>query len=133
VPRPMASPRPASSDVLAVCPLRALQADGARWVQDGVALIREGDRVYAFEELCPHAGANLVEGEVRRGALSCPQHRARFRLSDGKVLSGPSKRPLVCYDVEQSGEDLLVRPRVPAVAPAGWVHRLRAWLSAQRT
>jgi nitrite reductase/ring-hydroxylating ferredoxin subunit len=124
VPRPMASPRPASSDVLAVCPLLDLQADGARWVQDGIALVREGNRVFAFEEHCPHAGADLVEGRVRRGVIHCPQHRARFRLSDGTSLSGPSKRPLVCYDVEQSGEDLLVRPRVPAVAPAGWVQRL---------
>ncbi len=117
---------PASSpqDVVAVCPLEALRDEGARWCQDGVALVRAGGRVHAFEDRCPHAGASLAEADVRHGTVSCSRHEARFRLADGKALSGPAKRALRCYDVEQVGDTLLVRRRMSSPAPAGTVRRL---------
>jgi 3-phenylpropionate/trans-cinnamate dioxygenase ferredoxin subunit len=103
-----------ASDVVAVCPLRAVAGEGAGWVQDGVAVVRRQGQLYAFEELCPHAAVSLVEGQVRHGELRCPLHGGRFRLRDGRVVAGPAERALVCYDVEEAGEQLLVRRREQA-------------------
>lgn len=119
----MTAPVSPPADVLAVCPLLALQRDGDRWVDQGIAVVRRGGRLYAFAEACPHGGASLADGEIRRGAVSCPRHAARFRLRDGKSLSGPARRPLACYDLEEAGSGLLVRPRAAAPAERG----LRGW------
>ena len=117
-----------TGDVVAVCPLAALREEGARWAQDGVALVRQGGRVYAFEDTCPHLQVSLVDADVSRGAVSCPAHGGRFRLADGKRLAGPSPRPLTCFDVEQSGEDLLVRPRAGVPAALPWWVRVAGWV-----
>ena len=50
-------------------------------------LIRRNARVIGFEGLCPHQKARLVFGTVDETWLHCPQHQARFRLSDG--VCGP--------------------------------------------
>lgn len=124
------SPRPASTEpqrlpavtsdaeVVAVCPLAEVQAEGARWVGAGVAVVRHGGALHAFQERCPHAAASLAEGALHHGQVTCPHHGARFRLRDGKVLSGPARRDLRCYDVEEVGDEGLVRPRTgPAPRP----------------
>jgi len=120
-----------SAEVVAVCPLAALRDDGARWVQDGVAVVREGGHLYAFEQACPHAGASLAEGRLRGGSISCPQHGGRFRLRDGQVLAGPPRRPLLCYDVEEDGLTVLVRARqAPVPGQDHWLRRLARRLRA---
>jgi 3-phenylpropionate/trans-cinnamate dioxygenase ferredoxin subunit len=117
-----------ASDVVTVCPLRAVASEGASWVQDGVAVVRRQGHLYAFEELCPHAGVSLVEGQVRHGELRCPLHGGRFRLRDGRVVAGPAERALVCFDLQESGDSLLVRRRSPTVPRAGLRDRLRRLL-----
>ena len=107
----MTLPASAPTDVVAVCPLAALQQDGDSWAADGVVLVRHRGRVHGFEDTCPHAGASLAGAEVRRGAVTCPMHRARFRLSDGAPVAGPVRDRLHCFDVEQAGDALLVRRR----------------------
>jgi len=61
---------------------------GALVEVDGVevALFREGGSVHALEATCPHRGASLAFGEVRRGVVYCPLHAWAFRLSDGTCL-----------------------------------------------
>lgn len=63
-------------------------------VIDGIALVRDGRQVHAFPAACPHGAASLAEGAVRGGAVTCPRHGARFRLRDGRVLAGPTRKPL---------------------------------------
>jgi nitrite reductase/ring-hydroxylating ferredoxin subunit len=118
---------------VAVCPLAALQGEGARWSQDGVAVVRRQGRLHAFEDSCPHGGVSLSEGEVRGGAVRCPRHGARFRLSDGTVLRGPATRALTCFDVAQTPAGVVVRTRLrPPEPPRRWWQRvgqrLRSWI-----
>ena len=59
-----------------------------RWV--GIFSTEEG--IFAIDAMCPHAGANLAKGVVCSGAVSCPVHHWRFRLSDGVYLDANEPR-----------------------------------------
>ena len=56
----------------------------------GVALVN--GQVAAFRDICPHAGARLSGGKIRRGRIFCPVHGAPFSLDDGACLS-PQRYP----------------------------------------
>lgn len=109
-----------------VCPLAALASDGDRWTGDGVTVVRDRGRLHAFAEQCPHGGASLAGAPVHRGVVTCPRHGARFRLSDGTALSGPTRTPLPCFDVADAGAGVLLLPRERRPRRS-----LRAWLSAR--
>ncbi len=46
-------------------------------------LYRDGDRYFAAQRRCPHAGFDLAEGFVSRGFLVCPLHLWRFATDTG--------------------------------------------------
>ena len=54
-----------------------------------IAVFREGDQVYAIDDMCPHAGASLAGGFVENGIVTFPWHYWRFRLSDGAWADNP--------------------------------------------
>lgn len=64
-----------------------------------VILLRQGDRVFAYHNECPHQGRNLdyVPGKfmVRDGTIMCAAHGAMFAVSSGDCLSGPCSNGLV--------------------------------------
>ena len=59
-------------------------------------MIRQSGQALLFLNRCPHAGhaLELISGEIwnaNRTKLVCSSHHARFRLEDGKCVSGPCK------------------------------------------
>jgi nitrite reductase/ring-hydroxylating ferredoxin subunit len=52
-----------------------------------IAISRSGERLYAFDDLCPHSGARLGLGRTAKGVVSCPLHGAKFDLATGVCLS----------------------------------------------
>lgn len=81
----------AESDVPATGGLRAVLSGRP------VALFRDGARVVAFEDACPHAGAPLSAGVCRDGEVVCSWHGFRFDASTGacRLYDGaPSATPL---------------------------------------
>ncbi|MEG3124215.1 Rieske (2Fe-2S) protein [Sphingomonas sp. GB1N7] len=79
---------------------------------------------HAFNDRCPHAAAMLSGGRVRRGAVMCPLHGARFDLTNGACLGGayPALRSFPCRvtdgqievavpDAAPGMEDLPIVPR----------------------
>jgi len=48
-----------------------------------IAVFRDNGSFYAINDFCPHMGASLSDGHVEDGAVMCPWHAWRFRLSDG--------------------------------------------------
>jgi nitrite reductase/ring-hydroxylating ferredoxin subunit/uncharacterized membrane protein len=67
-----------------------------------VVLARTGERVCAISATCPHAGGPLDEGTFERGVVQCPWHGSRFRLCDGRVLTGPATVDAPRYEVRVS-------------------------------
>lgn len=59
---------------------RTLRLKGIR-----IAIFRKDDRFYAVDAICPHAGADLGSGRLRRGQVICPDHGWRFDLVTGQM------------------------------------------------
>lgn len=67
-------------------------------------VLRQGERVFAYHNECPHAGRNLdyAPGRflVRDGQLTCAVHGAMFSVTSGACLGGPCRSGLVAMPVE---------------------------------
>jgi hypothetical protein len=49
---------------------------------------RTDDGLHAVNDRCTHQAALLSGGRIRRGAVMCPLHGARFELASGKCVGG---------------------------------------------
>jgi nitrite reductase/ring-hydroxylating ferredoxin subunit/uncharacterized membrane protein len=67
-----------------------------------LALVRQGDSVLALHDQCAHAGGPLSGGTIEKGCLVCPLHGSRFRLTDGRVTSGPAVYDQPVYEVRRA-------------------------------
>lgn len=54
---------------------------------------------YAVDSLCTHHGGDLSEGKLEGNILTCPIHGAKFDVTNGRVISGPSE-PLDRPEIE---------------------------------
>jgi len=70
----------------------------------GVILLRQGERVFAYYNECPHAGRNLdyAPGRflVRDGRITCAVHGAAFAVDGGDCCGGPARSGLVAVPIE---------------------------------
>ena len=75
-------------------------------------LARQGEQVWAFENVCPHAGHPLerLDGTVMFQAaryLVCASHGASFAVRDGACVGGPcAGKALTRVEIAVEGEDL---------------------------
>jgi 3-phenylpropionate/trans-cinnamate dioxygenase ferredoxin subunit len=62
------------------------------------------------DAVCPHAGANLAEGEVIGHRLRCPNHRFMFDLDNGDCARGRREGwgPLKVYPLQTVDGELFV-------------------------
>ena len=75
---------------------------------------RQGDKVYAYENTCPHVGLPLnlkpdrfldLDGEH----IFCMNHAAFFNIDDGLCVKGPCKgKWLIPIALELKGADIIV-------------------------
>jgi cytochrome b6-f complex iron-sulfur subunit len=77
---------------------------GLVYREERVALIREGDAIYALSLVCTHLGCTV---QVTPTGLVCPCHGSSFDRQ-GRVLSGPADRALQRLSVEARGGFYLV-------------------------
>ena len=47
---------------------------------------------FAVSNVCRHQFAKLGQGQIRKGCLECPWHRARYDVRTGEMVSGPKGR-----------------------------------------
>ena len=68
------------------------QANGMCIVEAGgkkITLAKLGMEVYAFAHKCPHASGIMADGHINAaGQVSCPLHRYRFDMRNGRNSSG---------------------------------------------
>lgn len=53
-----------------------------------VLILRVDDGYRAVNDRCTHQAARLSPGRVRRGAIMCPLHGARFDVATGRCIGG---------------------------------------------
>lgn len=95
------------SDLEVGLPFAVTLPDGRR-----VCLVRDGSRVYAVDDRCPHKDFPLSSGAlVNPCVLECPWHGGRFDVRTGQVLQGPPTEPLPTYTVRVVGEEVFVGGR----------------------
>jgi 3-phenylpropionate/trans-cinnamate dioxygenase ferredoxin subunit len=85
------------------CALSEVPGDEALGVTIGeydVAVARDGDELFAIQDLCSHAAVALSEGEVADCTVECWLHGSRFDLRTGKPTGLPATEPVATFPVE---------------------------------
>jgi nitrite reductase/ring-hydroxylating ferredoxin subunit len=83
----------------------------ARQVKVGkhtIGIYNVGGTYYALEDVCPHQGAPLSEGDVEGTEVTCPWHGARFELTSGAHLCPPARRDVTSFKVQVVGDEIQV-------------------------
>lgn len=73
-----------------------------------VAIVRNGDDIYAIEDECSHAQVALSEGDVEGCEIECWMHGSRFDLRTGKPTGPPATEPVAIFPVKLDGTDVLI-------------------------
>lgn len=47
-------------------------------------LVKQDGVIHAYENVCPHMGGPVGEGEIENGRITCPWHSWQFNLQDGQ-------------------------------------------------
>lgn len=79
-----------------------------------VLVVKTEDGLHAVNDRCTHQAALVSGGRVRRGAIMCPLHGARFELATGKCIGG-AYRDLRTFAVRVENGQIEVA--VPDAAP----------------
>lgn len=53
-----------------------------------VLIARSENGLHAINDRCTHQASMLSSGRIRRGAIMCPLHGARFDVGTGKCIGG---------------------------------------------
>ncbi|MGA8988502.1 non-heme iron oxygenase ferredoxin subunit [Aeromicrobium sp.] len=86
----------------------AVEIDGTE-----VALIRDGDDIYALRDECSHASIPLSEGDVEGCEIECWLHGSRFDARTGKPVNLPATEPVPTYTTKIEGDTVMVDLSTP--------------------
>lgn len=92
----------------AVAPLAAFQANTAHPFTVGgedLVFVRDGDAVYAIDDLCSHAEVALSEGDVRGCHIECWMHGSAFDVRTGQPDCPPAVKAVRTYPVSINEAD----------------------------
>jgi nitrite reductase/ring-hydroxylating ferredoxin subunit len=94
-----------------------------------ILVVYARERVFAFDNRCPHMGFPLDRGSVEDGILTCHWHHARFDLASGCTFDLWADDVPTC-PVEVRGAEVWVTPTFGYADPAGhWRGRLHDGLA----
>jgi menaquinol-cytochrome c reductase iron-sulfur subunit len=68
---------------------------------------RQGGKVDCYSTVCPHLGC-AVDYDEKNKRFACPCHDSVFAVDSGKVVSGPSPRPMDPLELEHKDNALWV-------------------------
>ena len=79
-----------------------------------VLVAKTDEGLFAVNDRCTHQAALVSTGRIRRGAVMCPLHGARFEMATGRCIGGAYK-DLRTFPVRVEGGQIEVC--VPDAAP----------------
>jgi nitrite reductase/ring-hydroxylating ferredoxin subunit len=94
-----------------VASVNDIQAGQGKAVMVGdreVALFNQGGKFFAIDNVCPHAGGPLSEGDMTETVVTCPWHGATFDLKNGEALGPPAFSGVKSFKVVVEGNDVKV-------------------------
>lgn len=83
--------------------MRTVEAAGRK-----ILLARVGGACHAIGATCPHAGGPLGDGVLREGVVTCPWHKAAFRVATGERVEPPAVDDVPRFPVRVGGGRILV-------------------------
>jgi NADPH-dependent 2,4-dienoyl-CoA reductase/sulfur reductase-like enzyme/nitrite reductase/ring-hydroxylating ferredoxin subunit len=81
--------------------------------EDPVILARVDGAIVALDGACTHYSGALHEGLRTGHTINCPLHHACFDLRTGLALKAPALTPLNRWKVEEEGDRIFVREKLP--------------------
>ena len=72
-----------------------------------LALFNVDGAYHAVDNLCPHRGGPLGEGDLEGRLVLCPWHAWRWDVTTGANANNPAVR-IACYPVAVEGVDVFV-------------------------
>ena len=84
------------------------EAIGAKVGDQEIAVAKDGDEIFAVEDICSHAAVALSEGDVEGCTVECWLHGSRFDLRTGKPTGLPATEPVPVFPTQISGDDVLI-------------------------
>jgi nitrite reductase (NADH) small subunit/3-phenylpropionate/trans-cinnamate dioxygenase ferredoxin subunit len=81
---------------------RVVEVDGR-----SIAVFNVAGQFYAIDNVCPHRGGPLGEGDVEGKIVVCPWHAWRWDVTTGANANNPAVR-VACYPVTVEGGDIFV-------------------------
>jgi nitrite reductase/ring-hydroxylating ferredoxin subunit len=73
-----------------------------------LALFNVDGRYYAIDNVCPHRGGPLAEGDLDGRVVSCPWHAWRFDVTTGANVNNPAVKA-GCYAVTEDAGAVYVQ------------------------
>ena len=73
-----------------------------------IGIYRVGGKLYALEDICPHAYALLSMGFVEGEEVECPLHGALFHIPTGKCLAEPADRDVATFPVREENGRIMI-------------------------
>ena len=79
-----------------------MRVAGASEIQEGkmkkvtlegneIIIVNVAGKYYAVSSMCTHFGGDLSEGILEGKIVTCPNHKASFDVTTGKVVSPPTE------------------------------------------
>ena len=82
---------------------RVVEADGR-----SIAVFNVEGRYYAIDNVCPHRGGPLAEGDIIGDEIVCPWHLWGFDVRSG-LCPGNAEYTIATHEVKVDGGRILVR------------------------
>lgn len=74
-----------------------------------ILVIKTEDSLFGISNICPHAGAQLHEGDLKNKELTCPWHSAKWNIETGNLVWFPQKlKPLETFKVIEEDKRVYV-------------------------
>ena len=77
---------------------------------ESVAVVNCDGQLYAINNICSHAYAELAEGEVDADdcTIECPLHGSIFSVATGRPRTLPAVLPVATYEIRITGDTIEV-------------------------
>lgn len=72
-----------------------------------IAIFQVEGKYYAIDNICPHQGGPLDEGDLDGTTVTCPWHGWEYNVTTGENLDDPDVKQDT-YAVKFDGDDILV-------------------------
>ncbi len=87
-----------------------------------ICVVKNSDRIFAFQNKCPHAAGELCNGWLSEGMIVCPVHHRKFNMETGQGQDNQGDY-IDIYQTERRGNEIYIKLPV-SLNPFRWIMKL---------